>query len=65
MAKSSPIEFVRQVRAETRKVVWPSWNETWRTALMVALMAGTLGVFFFVTDAVFDRIVLGLLALAK
>ena len=36
MAKTSPGEFIRQVRAEAGKVVWPTWPETYRTAIFVA-----------------------------
>ena len=35
MAKVSPGEFIRQVWAETAKVVWPSRRETVATAIMV------------------------------
>jgi preprotein translocase subunit SecE len=64
MARTSPLEFIQQVRAETRKVVWPSWKETWMTALMVAIMTTLLAVFFLGIDTVFDQIVAGLLRLA-
>jgi preprotein translocase subunit SecE len=64
MARTSPLEFIQQVRAETRKVVWPSWKETWMTALMVAIMTSLLAVFFLGIDTVFDQIVAGLLRLA-
>ena len=31
----SPIEFLRQVRAEAEKVTWTTWSETWVSTLMV------------------------------
>lgn len=65
MAKTTPTEFIRQVRAETAKVVWPSWKETRLTAIMVVVMTSMLGIFFFTIDAVFDTIVNLLLSLAK
>lgn len=65
MAKTSPGEFIKQVQAETKKVVWPSWPETWQTGLMVVVMTTLLGLFFFIIDAFFDRIVAALLLLAK
>ncbi|MGB3797528.1 MAG: preprotein translocase subunit SecE, partial [Alteraurantiacibacter sp.] len=34
-SKTSPGEFIRQVRSETSKVVWPSREETVRTAIFV------------------------------
>ncbi len=64
MAKSSPIEFMNQVRAEARKIVWPTGRETMITALMVVLMTGTLGIFFFGIDSLFCWIVRMLLGLA-
>ncbi len=49
--------FVRQVRAETAKVVWPTGRETMMTTLMVIIMTTLLGLFFFVIDKVFTTIV--------
>jgi preprotein translocase subunit SecE len=43
MAKTSPGEFVRQVQAEMRKIVWPTRQETVTTAIFVALMMGGPG----------------------
>ena len=65
MAKTTPIEFIRQVQAETKKVVWPTRRETLMTGLMVVIMATLLGVFFFVIDTTFETIVHLLLTLAK
>ena len=65
VAKTSPIEFIRQVQAETRKVVWPSRRQTAMTALMVVIMTTVLAVFFLGIDTVFDQIVKTLLSLAK
>ena len=57
MAKTSPGEFIRQVRAETAKVVWPTRKETVTTAVMVLIMTALLAVFFFGVDSVFSAIV--------
>ena len=65
MAKTSPIEFVNEVRAETRKVAWPTRKETIMTGVMVIIMTVSLGVFFTGIDAVFDQIVRALLKLAQ
>ena len=65
MAKTSPGEFIRQVRAETAKVVWPTRKETVTTAIMVMIMTALLAIFFFGIDSFFSTIVqflLGLLA---
>ena len=63
MAKVSPGEFFRQVRAETAKVVWPSRKETVTTAVMVIIMTALLGLFFFGVDSAFSAIVQALLGL--
>jgi preprotein translocase subunit SecE len=57
MAKTSPAEYVRQVLAEGRKVVWPTWPETSRTAIFVAIMMVILAVFFLGIDSVFGAAV--------
>ena len=65
MAKTSPGEFIRQVRAETAKVHWPTRKETIATAIMVLIMTTILAIFFFGVDAFFSTIVrflLGFLA---
>ena len=62
--KTTPIEFIRQVQAERRKVVWPSRRETMMTAVMVMIMTTLLALFFLGVDTIFDSIVRGLLSLA-
>ena len=64
MAKTSPGEFMRQVQAEARKVVWPSRQETVTTAIMVGVMMVLLAVFFLGIDTLFGWIVSQLLTLA-
>lgn len=64
MAKTSPAEFLNQVRAEARKVVWPSREETVRTAIFVAIMMLVLAVFFLGIDTLFGFIMRWLLSLA-
>jgi preprotein translocase subunit SecE len=63
MARVSPGEFIRQVRAETARVVWPTGKETVQTTIMVMIMASVLGVFFFGVDSFFRWVVQSLLAL--
>jgi len=62
MAKTSPAEFVRQVRQETSKVVWPTIKETWVTTLMVFVMSAFMAVFFLGVDQVLSygiKLILG------
>ena len=63
MARTSPGDFIRQVRAETSKVYWPSRKETVATAIMVLIMSVLLSVFFFGVDAAFSTMVKYLLSL--
>ncbi len=63
MAKTTPGEFVNQVRAEARKVVWPTRKETITTAIMVLIMTTLLAIFFLGVDAVFSSVVKYLLGL--
>ncbi|MEO6152948.1 MAG: preprotein translocase subunit SecE [Croceibacterium sp.] len=64
MASTNPGEFVSQVRAEARKVVWPGRQETVRTAIFVAILMVILSVFFLGVDTVFGMAVRWLLTLA-
>ena len=43
-------QFINQVNAERRKIVWPSRKETWITSVMVFIMVVIASVFFFVVD---------------
>jgi preprotein translocase subunit SecE len=62
VAKTTPGEFIRQVRAETAKVHWPSRKETVATTIMVMIMTLMLAFFFFGVDAFFSTLVKFLLS---
>jgi preprotein translocase subunit SecE len=64
MARTSPGEFIRQVQAELRKVVWPTRQETTTTAIFVTIMMVALAVFFLGIDSVFGAVVNWLLKIA-
>ncbi len=64
MAKINPGQFMRQVQAEARKVVWPTWRETSTTGIFVGIMMVLLALFFLGIDTLFGQIVHWLLALA-
>ncbi len=63
-SRTSPAEFMNQVRSETSKVVWPTREETIRTAIFVFIMMVILSLFFLGIDSVFSAIVSWLLTLA-
>jgi preprotein translocase subunit SecE len=57
MAKTSPLQFVRQVRSEMSKVTWPTRRETLITTGMVFFMVCLACIFFFFTDLFLATIV--------
>jgi preprotein translocase subunit SecE len=50
MARTSPVEFIQEVRQETAKVTWPSRKETVTTTAMVFLMVVFVSVFLSLVD---------------
>ena len=64
MAKFNPGQFFNEVKAESRKVVWPTRQETITTAIFVALMMVILALFFLGIDSLFGEVVRVLLSLA-
>ena len=63
MAGFNPGQFLKEVKLETAKVVWPTRKETVATGIMVVIMASTLALFFFGVDSAFHAIVKALLGL--
>ncbi|MNW00217.1 preprotein translocase subunit SecE [compost metagenome] len=61
--KTSIPQFFSQVRAEARKIVWPSRKETWITSVMVFIMVLIASAFFWIVDTGLgfaSRFILGL-----
>ncbi len=50
MARTNPVQFIQQTRAEIAKVVWPTRREVLLTTIMVFLMAMLTAVFFSLID---------------
>ena len=57
MAKTSPAQFVREVRQELAKVTWPTRRELAVTTVSVFAMAIAMAVFFFLVDQIIAWIV--------
>ncbi len=51
-SKTSPVQFLQQVRAEVAKVVWPTRREVILTTIMVFIMAALTATFFSLVDMV-------------
>ncbi|HBO58884.1 MAG TPA: preprotein translocase subunit SecE [Alphaproteobacteria bacterium] len=63
MAKMHPVLFLRQVRQEIGKVVWPTRKETMMSSLMVIIFTVLAALFFFVVDQIIGyvmKLILGL-----
>ena len=52
MAKTNPLEFLQEVRQETRKITWPTQKETMITTVMVLIMVVLASGFFLIVDAI-------------
>ncbi len=50
VARTNPLQFIQQVRAEVSKVVWPTRREVLLTTAMVFVMATLTAIFFFFVD---------------
>ena len=50
MARTSPAQFIQEVRQESAKVTWPSRKETVTTTAMVFLMVVLVSVFLSLAD---------------
>jgi preprotein translocase subunit SecE len=63
MTRTSPTEFIHQVRQELSRVTWPTRKETLVTTGMVFLMVFIAAAFFFAVDQVLSfgvRLIYGL-----
>lgn len=52
MAKFSPVEYVRQVKAEMQKVTWPSRQELTSSTIAVFIMVVLAALFLFAADQI-------------
>ncbi len=57
MAGTGPIEYFRQVRAEIRKITWPTRQETTVSTIAVFVMVFVASVFLYCADQVIAQAV--------
>ena len=62
MAKTSPAQFVRQVRQEINRITWATRRETLYASLSVLVMALIASLFFLLIDLLLSNIVQFLLS---
>lgn len=51
------MNFIRGVRAEWFKIVWPSRADVVRATIMILVFSGVAALFFFVVDSILNAIV--------
>ena len=51
--KTSPAQFVRQVKQEVSKITWPTRSETMQGTITVIVMSVMLAGFLFLVDLIF------------
>ncbi len=65
MAKTSPLEFLQQVKQEASKVTWTTRSEAIVTTIMVFIMVALAAVFFLFVDQVLRFVVQALLGVGS
>lgn len=53
----SPVEYVKQVKSEMKKVTWPSRQETTVSTIAVFVMVTLAAIFLFLADQVMSFVV--------
>lgn len=51
------LDFIKSVRAEWFKIVWPSRHDVVRATIMILVFSGLAALFFFVIDSILNAIV--------
>jgi preprotein translocase subunit SecE len=57
MAKTNPVEFMREVREEGRKITWPTRRELTVSTIMVIIFVILASLFFLAVDAALKWVV--------
>ena len=53
--KTNPAQFVRQVRQEMRKVIWPEKKDIFISSAIVMILVILFSLFFLVTDQIWSK----------
>ena len=57
--------FAKEVRSESRKITWTTWNETWINSILVFILVAVTAVFFLLVDGSLSFLIQQLLRLAS
>ncbi|WP_018631559.1 preprotein translocase subunit SecE [Neomegalonema perideroedes] len=63
MARTSPVQFINQVRAEAAKVTWPTRRETITATISVIVMAVLAAIFFVLVDQIVGLFIRSILSI--
>jgi preprotein translocase subunit SecE len=58
-------EFLKDVRAELKKVTWPTRGDLYKTTIAVIVSSVFFGIFLFVVDLVFSKLINKVIELLK
>ena len=58
-------EYLTEVKGELKKVTWPSKNDLIRTTVAVLVSSFIFGVFLFIVDMIFSRIINDIIGIFK
>ncbi len=51
------LEYIKSVRSEWFKIVWPSRDAVIRATIMILIFSGAAALFFFVVDSILNALV--------
>ncbi|MGI4850832.1 MAG: preprotein translocase subunit SecE [Janthinobacterium lividum] len=57
MAKTNPLDFIRQVRQEVTRITWPTRKETLVTSIMVIVLSVIAAIFFLAVDGIISFVI--------
>ena len=63
MSKSGPLQYLREVRAEGKKVTWPTRKETMASTIAVFIMVIFASVFLYLSDQIIAYLISIILSL--
>lgn len=61
MAKASPVKFLKEVKVELSKVVWPTRAEAIKLTITVVLVSVLVGLFIGALDYVLTQVMTGII----
>ncbi len=50
--------FIREVRAEVRKITWPTWEDLRRSTLIITVIVIIIGILIGIMDWLFSKILI-------